>query len=211
MSLEQQIANLVTASNNLTAEVAGKQAEIHATVAAQIAAMEAWKQGAKGQWVSTELKTIFVPGDADKWYPVCFPSAPNFGFLKLQRYIHEDAALGNFNGGLNVQFHATKTGYGGRPPAPFFDFYFYNGNLFNSVTPPIGKVALTMNSDNVVIWLLGNRHYNYALPNANENAYLPSAALNDPSNRLGDGSVPGVMTAVDAGSTKPNNYVRGGV
>lgn len=212
MSLEQQVANLVTAANNLTGEVAGKQAAIDAKVAAKITELEAWKAGAKDQFISAEAKNIVVAGDADKWYPVCFPSARDFGFLHLKRFIHaEEATLGSFNGGLNAQLHATNTGYGGRPPVLFFDYYAFNGNLFNSTTPPIGKVALTQNSDNIVVWLLGNRSYSYVLPNANDSAYFPSAAVDHANHRLGDGSVPGVITAVDAATTKPNNYVRGGV
>ncbi|WP_157760179.1 hypothetical protein [Chromobacterium violaceum] len=47
MSLEQQVAALVTASNNLTSTVAGKQADIDAKVAAKTAELEAWRQGAR--------------------------------------------------------------------------------------------------------------------------------------------------------------------
>ncbi|UTH76108.1 hypothetical protein [Chromobacterium sp. IIBBL 290-4] len=43
MSLEQQVAALVTASNNLTGMVAGKQADIDAKVAAKTAELDAWK------------------------------------------------------------------------------------------------------------------------------------------------------------------------
>ncbi|QND82698.1 Uncharacterized protein ChrSV_0469 [Chromobacterium vaccinii] len=45
MSLEQQVAALVTASNNLTSTVAGKQADIDAKVAAKTAELDAWKSG----------------------------------------------------------------------------------------------------------------------------------------------------------------------
>ncbi|QEL57046.1 hypothetical protein [Chromobacterium paludis] len=43
MSLEQQVAALVTASNNLTGVVAGKQADIDAKVAAKINDLEQWR------------------------------------------------------------------------------------------------------------------------------------------------------------------------
>lgn len=55
MSLEQQVANLVTASNNLTVEVAGKQAAIDARVAAKITELEAWKAAARNEYPAVNL------------------------------------------------------------------------------------------------------------------------------------------------------------
>lgn len=70
MNLEQQVAALVTASNDLTAEVAGKQAAIDAKVAAKIAELEAWRGGARSEMALPFVVNIKVGGDANTYYPV---------------------------------------------------------------------------------------------------------------------------------------------
>ena len=211
MTLEDELTKVVDAANRLTDEVSGKMAAINQTVDAKKAELDEWRNGAKNQFLNLALKTIFVPGDSDKWYPVCFPSSPGLSFIYIGRHTHADPSFGVFNGSISAQIHANTSGYGGLDPALFFDFYFFSGSLFNSAHPPIGKVSLTQNLDNVVIWLMGNRHYDYALSNGNFSAFLPSPDVNNANNRLEGGVVPGVITAVDVSSTKANNYVRGGV
>ncbi|KJH65745.1 hypothetical protein [Chromobacterium violaceum] len=73
MSLEQQVAALVTASNNLTSTVAGKQADIDAKVAAKTAELEAWRQGARSTMTLPFRYGITVGGDANTYYPVPLP------------------------------------------------------------------------------------------------------------------------------------------
>lgn len=77
MSLEQQVAALVTASNNLTSEVAGKQAAIDAKVAAKINELEAWRLGVRSEMALPFSVTVKVGGDANTFYPVPIFGAPN--------------------------------------------------------------------------------------------------------------------------------------
>lgn len=50
MSLEQQVAALVAATNALTGEVAGKMAAINAALDAKKAELDAWRAGARGEY-----------------------------------------------------------------------------------------------------------------------------------------------------------------
>lgn len=55
MSLEQQLSDAIAAQNALTQAVAAKKGEIDAATAAQIAAMNAWKDGARGEYPANNL------------------------------------------------------------------------------------------------------------------------------------------------------------
>ncbi|AOZ50866.1 hypothetical protein [Chromobacterium vaccinii] len=76
MSLEQQVAALVTASNNLTSTVAGKQADIDAKVAAKTAELDAWRQNARNEMTLPFRYSVEVGGDANTYYPVPIWASP---------------------------------------------------------------------------------------------------------------------------------------
>lgn len=87
MSLEQQVAALVTASNNLTGVVSSKQADIDAKVAAKTAELEAWRQGARSTMTLPFRYGVEVGGDANTYYPVpiTFSAGEKRGRLVISR------------------------------------------------------------------------------------------------------------------------------
>lgn len=86
MSLEQQIAALVSASNNLTGEVAGKIGQIDAAVVAKKAELDVWRQGARSEMALPFVATITVGGDAATYYPVPIRVNPNSRLGRLVIY-----------------------------------------------------------------------------------------------------------------------------
>lgn len=68
MSLESQIAALVQSTSGLTQEVANKQAQVDARVAAKIAELEAWRAGARAEYPVVNLlanSRFAADGNAD--------------------------------------------------------------------------------------------------------------------------------------------------
>lgn len=87
MSLEQQVADLVSATNQLTGMVAGKQQAIDATVTAKKAELDIWRQGARSEMALPFSTTISVAGDANSYYPIPIRFSPSnrLGRLVISR------------------------------------------------------------------------------------------------------------------------------
>ena len=125
MSLEQQVAALVTASNNLTGEVAGKIGQIDARVATKTAELDQWKVDNSPE--RRLVRDITIGGSKDFFYPVWWssPAAGNDGPLKLTvcRSYHWNGGPGEqplnpgipHQAGLLLEMESSDVSWGGDP------------------------------------------------------------------------------------------------
>lgn len=69
-TLEQQLADAIKAQNDLTQAVALYKSQLDLAVAAQISALNTWRDGARAEFALPYTCTVTVGGDANTYYPV---------------------------------------------------------------------------------------------------------------------------------------------
>ncbi|MFK7091375.1 Phage tail protein [Chromobacterium violaceum] len=155
MSLEQQVAALVTASNNLTSTVAGKQADIDAKVAAKTAELEAWRQGARSTMTLPFRYGVEVGGDANTYYPVPIWATPHekCGRLVISRHYgaaHPSSLGPDHVAGLLLELSVRAEGWA--------DFWMTRADYYGfAYHQAVAKVRTDLLGR--VIWLRGGGMY----------------------------------------------------
>lgn len=110
MSLEQQVASLVTAANGLTAEVAGKMGQINAVLDAKRQELTQWQAAARGEWPFINLlknahmlkqdaqgnfiELPFVLGGGIAAFEVVTPTTPNVP-LEVTQWFRDGLIVGH--------------------------------------------------------------------------------------------------------------------
>jgi len=155
MAIEQDIAELVQASNNLTGVVDGKIQDIDKKVASAESDYQAFKADADDDFqrslssakrvIKVDLKHL----DPDKYYAVIFKHPKMFD-LRIERYIHADV---NGGGILDYYVRLQNWSAGG-------DFTFaIQEHYFRSVHDFVGKVKAASTPYTSGVWLLGGWSY----------------------------------------------------
>lgn len=164
MSLEQQVANLVEASNNLTGAVNGKIGEIDERMTEAEQEFEQFQSSADDRYMTRTGKSVYVGGDADKFYPVFIPAVhAGIANLQISRAVHDDRT---WAGAMTAQFLLQNNSWGGYPSFFVMDAY---GHAFHGATGTPADVktdGFISDYENGVVfvygaifWLRGNHTY----------------------------------------------------
>lgn len=204
MSLEQQVANLVEASNNLTGSVNGKIGEIDQRMTDAESDYQSFKDDAderfqrslsnSGNLTKLDLKHL----DPNKYFAVVI-ERPQMLEVRVQRYVHDD---GNGSGILDYFVRLQNWSAGGDFQFAIQEHHYYSARTF------IGKISATATPYYSAIWLRGGWSYNVFL---NGKSGVPRVIEDDSTiveSPSGNAYYAPPIDAVHA-SVVANGYIRG--
>ena len=159
--------------------------------------------GARGTFVTKDIKSFFVEGDGDKFYPVVFdpPWRVPVNLKIFRRDVHQD---GTWYGSMffEVEFFLSECGHGS-------DF---TRLLVNTHSQKL-FVAKYLNlglKGRFVVWLRGNTHYQYISSHDFENVDFSAQEKSFPGPNCGGDVTLSILTETDIPDELKNNYVFGG-